>query len=356
MNTFRIFLFISVFLSPIILSCEKETTDHFQTSDEPGFAGFNDGIFTIHENSIGYYFPDSNKVFPDLYRHQNDRGLGNGIHSFAPSYNLGIISIEKENRLEFVDTKNFISTGSLELPEPRNIMGYYYYLVSYGKRNSGGIAHIDPVNHKIIQTVTTEIEAGKLFIDNDNIYVFSSGKDDRDSVIVRLFGFSTGDIHRIDSMVIGSRPVDFVQITLPEAYNHKGLAILCMGKKNVSPSIVILDLITGKIRHTYQFKDPGLKPENIFWIGNYQDFHPPILASYANNKLYKLVLSDPIVSTVLINKNISSLNQTSKNFIAVSRDTIKPISYLYKIDFELLVVQDSIPIEPRAKKIEGIQY
>ena len=355
MNTYRNYLFIIVILYLIILSCEQETIEHFQTSDDARFGGFTYGIFTIHENSIGYYFPDSNKVFPDLFRHQNGRGLGNGIHTCIFGFSTGLISIEKENRLEFLDTKNFISLGSLELSEPRNIYSSYPNLVSYGKRNSGGIAVVDLYNKKIVQTVETDVEAGKIYVDNDFIYVFSSGNDDRDSVIVRLYGISVGNIHRIDSIVIGNRPVDFIQITLEEANNHKGLAILCLGKKNVPPSIVILDLITGKVRHSYQFENPELKPENIFWL-NLTNSKTPILASCANNKLYRLEIADPIIATVLINKNISTLKHTENNYIAVSQDTVSVISYLYKIDFQSLEVFDSIPIEPRAKEIEGIQY
>lgn len=357
MNLFRNFSFIIISLSLIAVSCEKETAEHFQTLDDPGFAGFANGFFTIHDNSIGYYYPDSNKVFPDLFRHQNGRGLGSGIHSFSYSYFFpGLISIEKENRLEIIEIKNYLSLGSLELNEPRNIYEYSLCdLVSYGKRNSGGIALVDIYNKKILQTVVTDIEAGKVFIDNDFVYVFSSGKDERDSIIVRFYGISAGNIHRIDSIAIGSRPVDFVVTELKDNYDHKGLAILCLGKKNVPPSIVMLDLVTGKVGHTFQFENPDLKPENIFWI-SYRNLYTPILASYANNKLYRLELSDPIISTVLINKNINSLNQTEKNYIAVSRDTIHPISYLYRIGFESLEVLDSIPIEPRAKKIEGYQY
>ncbi len=338
-------------ISYITISCDNEDIKTCQVCDDEGFWGFSNGFFTVHENSIGYYDPDSNKVFPDLFRYQNGEGLGNGIHSFN-NY-TGLVTVEKENKLEFIDMKNFLSLGSLELNEPRNITFSFPMLVSYGKRNSGGIALVDIQSRKIVKTVATDIEAGKLFVDNDFIYVFSSGNDERDSVIVRLYGFYTGNIHRIDSMVIGNRPVDFVEITLEEAHDHKGLAILCLGKKNVRPSIVILDLITGRIRNTYHFENPDLKPENIFRIVK-PNSNGPILASYANNKLYKLILSEPIVSTVLINKNISSLTTTRFNFIAVSRDTIHPVSYLYKIDDELLVVQDSIPIEPRAKKIEGL--
>jgi hypothetical protein len=347
------YIFLLVFLiSFFIASCEKEVTNTCQICNDEGFWGFSNGFFTVHDNSIGYYDPDSNKVFPDLYRYQNGKGLGNGIHSFN-NY-IGLLTVEKENKLEFIDMVNFLSLGSLELTEPRNIYFSFPALVSYGKRNSGGIALVDMQSQKIVKTVTTDIEAGKLFVNDDYVYVFSSGNDDRDSVIVRLYGIYSGNIHRIDSIVIGSRPVDFVEITLEEAHDHKGLAILCLGKENVPPSIVIFDLITGKVRNTYHFEDPDLKPENIFWINKLMS-NGPILASYANKKLYQLILSDPIVSTILINKNISSLSKTRNNFIAVSRDTIQTISYLYKIDFELLFVQDSIPIEPKAKRIEGLQ-
>jgi hypothetical protein len=357
MNTFRNFLIImAIYL--LTISCEKETKEHFQISDDPAFQGFISGIFTVHENSIGYYFPDSNKVFPDLFLHQNGRGLGNGIHTFSCVYEYGLATIEKENRLEFISTRNFISTGSLELFEPRNICKFSYYdFVSFGKRNSGGIALVDKMNKKIIKTIETEIEPGKLLLDSDFMYLFSSGNDDRDSVIVRFYGASyPAEFHRIDSIVIGNRPVDAVPLILNDAHYHKGLAILCLGKKNVPPSVVILDLITGKINHTYRFENPDLRPESIFWIEDNTIENAQILVTYANNKLYRLDLSDPIIAWVYINKNISSLTHIDHNYIAVSRDTIHSVSYLYKIDFQSLEVFDSIPIEPRAKEIERIQY
>jgi hypothetical protein len=355
MKSFRNSLFPIFLISLTVLSCEKVTTEHRQVLDDPRFEGFTNGFFIVHENSIGYYYPDSNKVFPNLFMHQNGRELGNGIHSFGfDTYGPGLATIEKENRIEFVDTKNFLSLGSLELSEPRNINTTYYTLVSFGKRNSGGVAQIDLFQKKIIRTVHTEIEAGKIFVDNEYIYLFSSGRDDKDSVIVRLYGASAGNLHRIDSIGIGNRPVDFVVLSLDKSYDHRGLAILCLGRKSVPPSIVTLDLITGKVKHVYQFEDTELKPENIFWIFQANPDRQ-ILACYSKNKLYRLELSDPIQSSVLINKNISSLTSTRNNFIAVSRDTIHQVSFLYKIDLQTFKVLDSITIEPKAKKIEGNQ-
>jgi hypothetical protein len=346
-------IFFPFCIGSILISCEKEKTEYEQTWDGHDFIGFNDGLFIVHDNSIGYFYPDSNKVFPDIYRHQNGMELGTGIHSLDLS---GMISIEKEDKIEFVDLENFISIESMEVRQPRNINFYgSYRLVSFGNINSGGLAIIDPFNRKLLQTVETGNEAGKIYLDVTTIYVFCDGKNENDSILCILkaeYSNSTLSLHKTDSIMVGPRPVDFVEISMNYDSQHKGLAILCMGNKTIPPSIVIFDLDTRTVEETYYFENPEFKPESIFWIGEpYSGSR--ILAVYASGRLYQTELTNPMHTSVLIDRNVSDLYRYKQTYLAVSRDTVNPISYLYKFDMLSLNLLDSLAIDGNARKIEG---
>jgi len=342
-----------LWIGSILISCEKEKIEYKKTWDGHNFIGFKDGLFIVHDNSVGYYYPDSNKVFPDIFAHQNGWGLGTGVHSFDA--NAGMITVENENKIEFVDLENFISIGSIEINRPRNIAFFgSYRLVSFGDRVSGGVALVD-YNRDLMQMIPTGNEAGKIYTDGSTCYVFCSGKDENDSIIAildREFVNSVLSLRKVDSIVVGIKPVDFLEISLNFDSQHNGLAILCMGNQSVPASVVIFDLNTRKVQETYTFAKSGFKPESMFWIGEpYTGSRK--LAVYADGKLYQTELSNPMVTSVLIDKNVSDFYRYDQTYLAVSRDTISPVSYLYKFDVTTLDLIDSIPIEGKAKKIEG---
>lgn len=340
----------------ILLSCEKEKTDYEQTWDSPFFKGFQNGLFIVHSSSIDYYYPDSDKIARDIYKIQNGRGIGNDIHSFSPWWR-GIVTVENENKVEFVDVNNFISNGSLEIDHPRNIYSLgEYELITFGNNISGGVALVDVANQALVMTIGTDNEAGQFYPDDHwNFYIFCSGKNMNDSAVSVLNVSDLNNpqvIHSIDTIVIGIRPVDFVEISLNFDSQHKGLAILCMGNHTVPASVVIFDLVTRKVAETYHFDKPDFKPESIFWIGEpYSGSR--ILAVNANGKLYQTELSDPMVTSVLIDKNVSDFYRYDRTYLAVSRDTINPVSYMYKFDVATLDLLDSIPIDGKAKEITG---
>ncbi len=90
----------------------------------------------------------------------------------------------------------------------------------------------------------------------------------------------------------------------------------------------------------------------MFWLGEpYSGSR--ILAVYANGKLYQTELTNPMVTSVLIDKNVSDFYRYDQTYLAVSRDTVNPVSYLYKFDLQSLDLLDSIAIDGNAKKIEG---
>jgi hypothetical protein len=350
---FIICLFMAV--TAILGSCEKEKTEYEHTYDDFFFKGFANGLFILHSSSIDYYNPDSDKIARDIYKIQNGSGIGNDIHSFSPWWR-GIITVEDENKVEFVDVKNFISTGSLEMDHPRNIYSLGEYgLITFGNNISGGVALIDVTNQALVMTIGTDNEAGQFYRDNYNFYIFCSGKNMNDSAVSVLYESDLNKpqtIHSIDTIVIGIRPVDFIEISLNFDSQHKGLAILCMGNQTVPASVVIFDLVTREVVETYHFDKPDFKPESVFWIGEpYSGSR--ILAVNANGKLYQTELTDPMVTSVLIDKNLSDFYRYDKTYLAVSRDTINPVSYMYKFDVTTLDLLDSIAIDGKAKGIEG---
>src|SRR4030042_4798497 len=262
---------LTIFLVLLLTSCEIEKTEYQTILDDVYFGGFRDGYLIVHNQSISYYSPEVNKVYPDIYTHQNGKPLGNGIHSFYVDLfsGPGLISLQKDNKIEFIDVANFISIGVQEIEKPRDIFDLHgrYCMVSFGDRSTGGIALVDFVEKKILKTLHTGIEAGKIYREENYLYVFSDGYLMNDSIIEQFYYSqnSPASMHKLDSFSIGIRPVDFAEITIHyDDYDHEGLVILCKGNTNIPASIVLFDLITEKVTRSYPFESTNIIPENLF--------------------------------------------------------------------------------------------
>ena len=254
----------------VLVSCENEKTEYQSALDPVSFSGFRLGYFILHSQSISYYSSEVNKVYPDIYAHQNGKPLGNGIHSFYD----GLITFQKDNKSEFIDEVNLISEGFQEIEKPRDIYGFpgRYNLISFGDTGNEGIAMVDMVEKKIVKTIHIGIRAGRIYQKNNYIYIFSDGTIMNDSIIEKYYYQENSDtfLLKIESFEIGIRPVDFVEIPIHyDDYTHTGLAILCKGNETIPASIVLFDLITEKVIKTYSFESPDIIPENLFWFPDY---------------------------------------------------------------------------------------
>ena len=205
------------------------------------------------------------------------------------------------------------------------------------------------------------MEAGKIYRKENYLYVFSDGCLINDSIIEKFYyqQNSASLLHKLDSFSIGIRPVDFAEMSIHyDGYTHAGLAILCKGNPTIPPSIVLFDLITEKVTNSFPFESTDINPESLFWFPEYYSWQSgdQFLASYINNKLYSLKLNNPVEISVLINKNVSFLIPSDDYYLAVSRDTVGPESYLYQFDLTTLDLVDSLSIPPRAFKLAGRGY
>ena len=344
-------------------ACEIEKTEYERFPEELSFHGFS-GNFILHNQSISYYSPEVNKIYPNIYSYQNGQPIGNGIHSFyvGKFSGPGLITYQIDSKVEFIDMVHLLSEGVLELENPRNIFDLRgHLLVSFGDNNTGGIAIIDDNERKIAKALNTGIEAGKVYRNRDEnyLYVFSNGYLVSDSIIEKFYyeQGSPASLHKLDSFIIGVRPVDFVEMSIYyDDYSHAGLAILCKGDEIHPASIVLFDMITEEVAHSYPFASTSILPENLFWIPfyhswEYEDPSRKVLASYANDNLFSLNLSNPVEMSVLINRNISELLLVDEYLLGVLRDTSGTESYLYRFDRTTLNLVDSVSIPPRALKL-----
>ncbi len=358
-SKYRVILTIISIL--VLVSCEIEKTEYQSALDPVSFGGFRLGYFILHSQSISYYSSEVNKVYPDIYAHQNGKPLGNGIHSFYIQHD-GLITFQKDNKIEFIDEVNIISEGFQEIEKPRDIYGSPggYLLISFGDTGNEGIAMVDMVEKKIVKTQYIGIRAGRIYQKDNYIYVLSDGTIMNDSIIEKYYYQENSDtfLLKIESFEIGIRPVDFVTIPIHyEDYTHTGMAILCKGNATIPASIVLFDLITEKVIKTYSFESPDIIPENLFWFPDYWNWYhgdqskERIMVSHINDKLYTLTLNDPVQISVLINRNIDFLISTDDYCLAVSRDTVGTESYLYRFDITTLELVDSLSIPPKALRL-----
>ena len=388
MNTFFKYclLLISFFF---ISSCEKEKIEYHQTYNHNIYQGFSadKNYFILHDNSITYYNSDSNKVFNNLYEHQNGEKLGNSIHSFRSFFynyveykNAGVFSLEDENKLVYIDLNNFVYDLEVEIESPRNIelvtgesyvmawenvlptyphlhgsSDYQSILVSTGKGRSGKLIALIPYNNIISDEIDTGNEPGRIYV-HDFVYVFSNeNSNQHDSTIAKIHYDKdrATDFQKVEDIYIGINPVDFDEFKETQTgFYNQSLAILCKGDENTPPSIVLFDLVLNQIRGIHSFKDSELKPERIV------NFNNPDVWFYANNRIYSANLNQLNQAEVLIDKNISELydcisyNEQKEFFIGVSNNSESSKSYLYRIEtYYPFEVFDSIKINEHAHKI-----
>jgi len=356
-STIRLIVFLNS-LVLFITSCEVEWTNCRKvTNDEESFGGFSWGTFILHKQSIGYYSAEKNKVFNDIYFHQNGRNIGKDIHSMLTVGDYGSISYENANILEWINMVNFTSDGTVEIDKPRNIYANYpNFLVSFGDRLTGGIAVIDMTSKRIVDTLQTGTTAGAFCKHGTDLYVFTDGKNVQDSIIWRLRtrGHPSYAYFKENSFVVGIRPVDGVEINIQRAdYTHEGLAILCLGGIADPASIVLLDLVTGEVADKYLFESTDVKPENLFWLYDYFN-NSNRMISYIGNRLYSITLDNPVETSILVDRNVSRLYPWIEYYLGVSRDTTQATSYLYRFDPDMFEPVDSLAIDGRALDILGL--
>ena len=343
-----------VLFSLLMTACEMQKTEYRDILDGEYCQGFSNGIAIVHERSISYYSPEVNKVYPNLYAHQNGNQLGNGIHSLAG----GMITFQEDNYIEFVDRVNFTTEGILDIEKPRSISYLRgYYVVSFGEKKAGGIAIVDVYSKSIEKIAQTDIQAGKVYQEGDFLYVFSDGSITNDTIIEKFYydNRSPSSLLKLDSFNIGVRPIDFVEMDIPfDGAVHSGLAILCKGDAITPASIEVFDLILEEVVQSYSFESSDMEVENLFRL--WEDGHTEgeTLVSYINNKLYTLTLNNPIELSLLIKENVSFLAPFEEYYLAISRDTLATTSNLYRYDQLTLDLVDSISINPKAIKWGGL--
>lgn len=374
-------IFILVTVVVACVSCEKEKIEYKKEYSANFFIGFAyNGDFIIHDESISYYNPDSNKVFGNLFEHQNGRPLGESIHSLKFFRNwkdvYGIITVEGEDMIEIVD-KNFISVKQIQLYRPRNISIMYsdeeIILVSYGDAENGGIAAIAPWDFSIADTISTGNTAGEIFVD-DYIYVLSNGENDTDNTIAKIYyGDGPYSLQKVEDIVVGKRPVTSLPFKEQETgYYNQSLLIYCLGNSVEKPKIVLFDLIRNSIIDTYSYQTDTEYPEHIFELDTYKKE----ILYCSNNNIYLSPLADPdsrelqsehnLVSMSLVNFRNECLAHDEQNnctytgmaeyYVGISGENNEGQQYLYRFnktnpDKEYFELIDSIPINDNAKKI-----
>jgi hypothetical protein len=379
--TTKKFIFITVTLVVACMSCEKEKIEYKKEYSGNFFIGFAyNNNFIIHDESISYYSTDSNKVFNNLFEHQNGRKLGESVHSLKFFRNwkdiYGIITVEGENMIEIVD-KNFISVKQIQLDKPRNISIMYsgedIILVSYGDAENGGLAVIAPWDFSIADTIRTGNTAGEIYVDNF-IYVLSNGENDTDSTMAKIYyGNGPYALQKVEDIAIGKRPVLSFPFKEDETgFSNQSLLIYCLGNSVEKPKIVLFDLIRNNIINSYPYPTGTEYPEHILNIDPYENE----ILYCSNNKVYSSSLSDLGSQQLLTAHNLISLSLAGfKNecldrdeqnnctvtgwaeyYIGISGDNNEGQQYLYRFNEsnlfkEYFEVIDSIPINDNARKI-----
>lgn len=383
MSTKKIVNIIIVLITVVFISCEKEKVEYTKEYSGSIFGGFNRNLFVIHDESISYYNPDSNKIFSNLFEHQNGRKLGKSIHSLKFYYSqegyCGVITVEDENRVVFVD-KNFIAKKSIYLFKPRNIsIGYIsgdlVILISYGNSKNGGVAIISTQNSEVITKINTVITPGEIVF-HDYIYVLSNGENTTDSIISKFYsGRGPFSLQKVEDISVGKRPVSSLNfIESKTGFYNRSLLIHCLGDSMEQPKIVLYDLVLNKILNTYAFNHENNNSNSILGIVERNDN----IFFNSGNKVYLASLDNFDTPELLSENNIISLAEViigcsgvqyfydsqnnctgmygEKYYVGISGENNNGQQYLYRFKescnyeefFELV---DSIPIAPNAKKI-----
>lgn len=169
-----------------LASCKDESS----TPTPAPAAAYGSGIFVVNEGpfqngtgTITFINRSSNAVQQDVFQAANGRPLGNVAQGMASFGTVGILVVNNAGKIEFVDLKDFKSTGVIEnmaLPSAIAVAGNTgkaYVTEWVGFSGNGRVAVIDIASKQVLRRITVGEFPNAVTWHNNRIFVANSNQN-----------------------------------------------------------------------------------------------------------------------------------------------------------------------------------
>ncbi|MCS6819911.1 MAG: hypothetical protein RMJ53_04505 [Chitinophagales bacterium] len=231
----------------------------------------NEGNFQFGNASIDVYFPDSQKIYKNVFKHVNNSSLGDVAQSAVLTDETLFVVVNNSEKIVAIDRKTYKEKYSIKLPgsSPR-----YMCLVSstkafvselYAKK----IWIINPETGELTGSINTEGWTEQMALFDKELFVAQRSRPN--------------DIYVANVLVINTQTNQIIQrISLPEepvslAATSGKVWVLCKNfQSSVKPTLICINASMKTIERQYDFlpdDSPSLLrsivPSNkLFWINN----------------------------------------------------------------------------------------
>ena len=211
-----------------------------------------EGNFGWGNASMSVYNTETKMNVNQVFNTQNNLPLGDVFQS-ATLFNGDLfIVVNNSNKIEVVDTINFISKGTITgLTSPRYFMGVSQSKAYVSDLYANAITIVNPTTFQIAGTISVSDWTEQMVLLNQTAYVTQKGTNQ-----VLLIDVVTDAI--VDSITVGREPNSLVL----DAFDN--LWVLCSGGVNeVTPSLVQINTTTNTVMKNLLFNSPSESPNNL---------------------------------------------------------------------------------------------
>lgn len=211
-----------------------------------------EGNFGWGNASMSVYNTETKVNANQVFNTQNHLPLGDVFQS-ATLFNGDLfIVVNNSNKIEVVDTTNFMSKGTITgLTSPRYFMGISHSKAYVSDLYANAITIVNPSTFQITGTIPVSDWTEQMILLNQTAYVTQKGTNQ-----VLLIDVVTDAV--VDSITVGREPNSLVL----DAFDN--LWVLCSGGVNeVTPSLVQINTTTNTVMKNLLFNSPSESPNNL---------------------------------------------------------------------------------------------
>jgi len=270
----------------------------------------NEGNFQRGNTTLSFYIPDSNKVYPNIFKSVNGNDLGDTGNSLTIHDGKAYIVVNGSNRIEVIDIKTNKYVKTITCPKgasPRYIV--------FGINNASYISNLytnsvsiyDDVTNNITGSIQVGNNPEQMLLVNALLYVTNSGFGNGNTLSI----INTNSNQPLKQLQVGDNPMAIEALTATTA------VVLCSGAYN-------------------DFNDPNDDtPGKLYWLNTYTQTvtdslvlggHPQHIALDGNGNLYT-VQTGGIQKIALANKTITN-NFIPGYFYNIAFDSKRQVLYV----------------------------
>ena len=179
----RLLIYTVLLIGLFVISCKKNPPLPPSTPEryENGVLALNEGLFEQNNASISFY--DGTEVYQQVFKSENNRGLGDTANDFE-TYEIGgleyiIIAVDVSSQVEIIDRFSLKTVAQIPLfdginaREPRRVLvdGVRAFVCNF----DGTVAVIDLLTYEVIKLVHVGTNPDAMVLKDDKLYVANSG-------------------------------------------------------------------------------------------------------------------------------------------------------------------------------------